>query len=347
MDDTPDRSASRVPPPQSAHYDATNFAAFRNARKFFIVRNADKLREAAAARPQNVVILGTGRSGTTMTAGLMIQLGFEFGDRINGRLGDVDMSEVFDRARGSVLGWRILTLRRDFGRLIRARNAKWGRFCFKSPDLPPFFPLLAGVLRSPIYIMPTRNSFETSFGFSHNAKGMWRKSFFLVNLVQMFLTMIAVWTRRPVFLFSYEQAVRHPAVFIDMLADYLMLDLDEPTRQRMIDYVDPSTGYHPVARLRGHIDVLDNTGVAGWVSDILAMDDPVTLRVRTGERILYEGPTAEQRTDTRDLGYHNTGESGFSVTFDPPLTDAELAGLMIEAPETGHLFWQQGWQPIP
>lgn len=336
-----------APPAKAAYYDATNFAAFREAKSAFIVRNADRLREASAPSERNVVILGTGRSGTTMTAGLMIQLGFEFGDRINGRLGDVEMSAIFDRARASTLKWRFLTLRRDFGRLIKARNAHWGRFAFKSPDLAPFFPLLAGTLKSPVYIIPTRNAFDTSFGFSHNAKGMWRKSFFLVNAVQLILSMIAVRTRRPVLVFSYERAVRAPEAFIEMLADFLMVDVDEAKRRELVAYIDPSTGYHPVSRLRGHIDQFDEHGLRGWVSDILNPRGPVEIVVASGAREIYRGPANASRRDVKACGFHDTGDCGIAVDFDPPLDAGEMAAIEVRAPATGHVFWTPGRQTIP
>ncbi|MEM1152436.1 MAG: hypothetical protein AAGI03_18165, partial [Pseudomonadota bacterium] len=125
------------------------------------------------------------------------------------------------------------------------------------------------------------------------------------------------------------------------------LDVDETTRQRAIDYIDPATGYQPITRLIGHIDIFDETRLEGWISDVLHRDQPVTIRLKRDGAVVFEGAADVNRPDVMDNDFHDTGICGFAFTFDPPLTNPMSADLEIDAPGVGHMFWRPGKRIYP
>lgn len=335
------------PTVSAAFYDVENFESYKANRDHILVRNSAALREANRQAERTVVILGTGRSGTTMTAGVLLILGLEFGDYTDGRLGDRELAAAFRAARRSRLKWKRILLRRRFRKVMDERTRRWRRWAFKSPDLPLYLPFLKNLIHNPVYVLPTRNVFETSFGFTRNVQGSWQKSFFAATMLQFILTVFSSNTKRPVFIFSYEAALKNPARFVDVLCDFLDVQPDPDRRTRAIAYIDPTSGYQPIRRLYGNIDVADFNRVAGWVCDIDRQAEPVAIRVTAAGRTLATRMANIRREDVKALGYHKTGGCGFDITFPEPLSEDEFDTLAIDAPEVHHTFWRPGWQIPP
>ena len=151
MDSTNSADPTNRPPARpSEYFDLRNFAAFKSGRQYYVVRNAKPESGAGERPPRTVVVLGTGRSGTTMTAGVLRVLGEELGDRLNCYLEDHDVRDCLLSVYQSFLFWRIVPLRWRFGRIMKARHRRWKRWAFKTPYLPAFIMLLSGTIPIPI-----------------------------------------------------------------------------------------------------------------------------------------------------------------------------------------------------
>lgn len=336
------RTGKTAPPPGTAdRFDERDFTSCGTAGEFFVVRNLERLRnpEVADAPGRTIVILGTGRSGTTMTAGVLLTLGVEFGDDIDEKIEDRAINEAIVEVGRSFLLWRILTLRRTFKRLMRERVERCGRWGFKAPLLTLVLFMVADLVPDPVYVVVTRNALDTSVGSAQSFGRSWRKALLAVSVMQLMLTTFALATRRPVLLFSYERALRAPDRLVDALSDVLSIDADEDMRHRATAYVDPSKGYRPLRRLHGHVGALTPDQLRGWVRDVLDPGRSVDFEVRDGETVLATGRADRLRPDVRAAGFHDTGRCGFDVRFDPPLDEEVLARLSIHVPAVGRTFW--------
>ena len=337
MDPMPPADATDRPPARpSEYFDLNNFDAFKSGRKYYVIRNAKPETGTGERPPRTVVVLGTGRSGTTLAAGVLRLLGEELGDRLNLGLEDNDIRNCLLSVLGSFLFWKIVFLRWRFSRIMKERHRRWKRWAFKSTDLAPFMWLLSGTIPNPYFIIPTRNVLETSFGLTDYISGGWRKSMLTGTLLQLCLTVFSVVTRRPVMLFSYEHVIKtNPEFFIDVLADFLSIDLDDARKQAAIDLIDPARGYARAPGIRGHIDHLSSGEIRGWVVDTRRPERSVTLNIRAGERVVATTRADLDRRDVRVAGLHQTGLCGFRVVFAEPLRDAELKNVNLTDAETG------------
>lgn len=318
------------------YFDLGNFDTFKAEKKYYIVRNAKPETAAPGERPRRtVVVLGIGRSGTTMTAGVLRLLGEDFGDRLNWHLEDRDITNCLTAVSQSFLSWRVLPLRRAFARVMKDLHRRRTRFAFKSPDLPPYIMMLQGTIPNPYFIIPTRNLLETSFGLTKYIRGGWRRSIVTVMLQHFYLMLFTMTTRHPVMLFSYEHALKNRANFVDVLADFLSIDLDEARKQTAADYIDPSQGYARALGLRGRINHLTTRGIDGWAVDTRQPERPVTLNIRVGDTVVATVRADAMKPRVRKSGYHPTGSCGFTLTFAVPLRDDDLARVNLVDAETG------------
>ena len=319
----------------SEYFDLGNFDKFKSGRQYYIIRNAKPEREAGERPARTVVVLGTGRSGTTMAAGVLRILGEELGDRLNWYLEDHDIRDCLLSVYRSFLFWKVIPLRWRFSKIMKDRHRRWKRWTFKSPYLPAFIMLLSGAIPNAYYIIPTRNLLETSFGLHEYLYGGWRTSMLTGILQQVFLTLFCMATRRPVMLFSYDAVINNdPGFFVDVLADFLSIDVDVTRKQAAIEYIDPARGYASAPGIRANIDRLSNSEIRGWVVDTRMPGRSVMLTISAGDKLLATVRAGKKRLDVRDAGYHQTGLCGFRVFFNEPLRDEEFKNVRLTDAET-------------
>jgi len=322
-------------PRPSEYFDLGNFDKFKSGRQYYIVRNAKPEREAGERPARTVVVIGTGRSGTTMAAGVLRLIGEELGDRLNWYLEDHDVRNCLLAVYRSFLFWKIVPLRWHFAQIMQERRRRWKRWTFKTPYLPAFMMLLSGTIPNAYYIIPTRNLLETSFGLNEYLYGGWRTSMLTGILQQLFLTVFCMTTRRPVMLFSYDHVINNdPGFFVDVLADFLSVDVDAARKQAALDYIDPARGYSSAPGIRANIDRVNNGEIRGWVVDTRKPERSVTLNIRAGERLIATVRADKKRLDVRDVGFHRTGLCGFRVVFKEALRAAELDKVTLADAET-------------
>jgi hypothetical protein len=195
-------SLKHTGPRPSEYFDANNFDSFKARRQYYIVRNRrpESRGDRFQRPPRTIVILGTGRSGTTMTAGILRLLGEDLQGELNSRLENVEITNCLLDVYRSFLWWKIVVLRWKFSKIMHRRQQRWRRSAFKSPYLSPFIWMLSGTIENPYFVIPTRNALETSFGLNEYLWGGWRLSLLATTLQQVFLTMFSITTRRPVLL---------------------------------------------------------------------------------------------------------------------------------------------------
>jgi len=152
---------------------------------------------------------------------------------------------------------------------------------------------------------------------------------------QLFLTLFCTTTRHPVLLFSYEHVTKTDSdFFVDVLADYLSIELDPARKHSAVESIDPARGYAGAPGIRGHIDHLSSGEIRGWVVDTRRPERSVTLKVRAADRIGATVQANIKRPDVRNAGFHRTGMCGFRVAFAEPLREEELKTVNLMDADT-------------
>lgn len=319
----------------SEQFNLKNFSSFKDGRQYFIIRNPRPEQDAGERPPRTVVVLGSPRGGTTMAASVLRLLGEEFGDELDWVLEDVEIQECLDSVVKSFMWWKAVTVRRRFARIIRNRHRRWKRWAFKSPVLAPFALWLSGSIPNPYFLIPMRNSLESSFGLSDlNGKG-WRTSVLQATFWQLSMAVFSLLTRRPVMLFSYDHVIREPERFVEVLADFLSIPLDDARKQAAVDCIDPHLGYHRAPGTRVYVEHLTHRGIDGWAVDGRQPERLVTLNVCAGDDVIAAVRADRRRLDVRNAGFHPTGLCGFTAVFDEALTKEALKTVRLVDSATG------------
>jgi hypothetical protein len=73
-------------------------------------------------------------------------------------------------------------------------------------------------------------------------------------------------------------------------------------------------------KISGHIDVVDRATVAGWAADEADPNRHLTVRVFSGEQPIGRAIAQSPREDLKGAFEGSTGEYGFTLHLDPPLT---------------------------
>ncbi|MBJ3774610.1 sulfotransferase family protein [Acuticoccus mangrovi] len=282
-----------------------------------------------------VVVLGAGRSGTTMTVGILQRMGLEFGDRLNAVGEDVDLIARFKPTGRAMLPWNLVRLPFRFAAILKRRRAQFGTFAFKCPYMNPFLLLVAPRIPNAIYIVVMRNPLQTSLSGERYVGPPLTARLLETVVAELCIALLLRLTKRPVLIYPYEAGVAEPEKLVDAIATYTGLAVSEPARRDAEAFVAPNSGYKSVRRLVGHIEAITPHGARGWAVDTFA-DTPVPLAFIADGRTITETVADRQRDDVAELALHPTGRCGFVASFDPPLSEAQLKTLRVRTTDTGY-----------
>jgi len=121
-------------------------------------------------------------------------------------------------------------------------------------------------------------------------------------------------TTAPAMLVSYEKALIKPGVFIDSLANFCGVPLDDSTRQALLGAVQPEPkAYVQRARRQygGMVEVIVDHVLHGWCLEAGTLA-PVDLELFVGNTKLLDFKAADFRQDLLSAQFGN-GNHGFSV----------------------------------
>ena len=287
--------------------------------------------DVAGGEPTYVVV-GSSRSGTTMTAGVLQILGVEFGDGTAHRGEDLEINDCVLRLQKGAWPLRLWGVRRDFGRLVTARRARWGLFGFKTPHLGQALPVLADKIPNAVYVFVLRNPLKSAVSWERTHDlDVW-KTLPGVLVTQLVTAWFMARTRRPVVMFAYEDAARDPARFIEELVPAAGLCATPETMATAADFIDPARGYRDTRRVFGRVDRLTETRVSGWICDLADPNASIEVELLLGDTVVASGTAGVQRRDVKRAGHHASGHCGFDFVFSEPLTPCEKRPLKLRVP---------------
>lgn len=305
-------------------------------------RNIDPTSPPFVAEPNaTAVVVGPGRSGTTMTVGVLERLGIAFGDGTDELGEDIELNAQMRAFTERSILWRLPTARRTFRTTLDARRRRWGRFGFKTPHLGRSLVLAADLIEQPVYIFVLRNPFHIARSWKKTHSHSLTSALPGVILSQYVTAAFLARTRRPVVMFSYEDALAHPGELCTDLSNALGLDPSKDALRQAADFVAPTRGYRDSRRFVGHIDSVSENRVCGWVSDLTKPHEPVTVDLYVGDTRVGSGLANGFRSDVLEKGYHATGHCGFERPLSRPLSPHQYEDLTV-AMRDGPLIFRYG-----
>ena len=209
-------------------------------------------------------VLGTARGGTSMVAGLLMQLGIPMGDTIdpfNNEDSDFlihnGMRDIFENPKKSNEKKKFVN---QISSTITARNSKYSVWGWKDPISINYIPDIYTQLVNPHFIwimrdpaaVAMREMLEEAVVKSGRLYAFTGQALKEASQVQAFLSH----KQRPTLLISYERALRHPAELLATLCTFVGKDFASLTpslKHQLVDYIQPD-------RRTGDINAARSTG---------------------------------------------------------------------------------------
>lgn len=274
-----------------------------------------------AGSQATLLVLGSGRGGTSLVAGVLYHMGIFLGDEcMRPSYEDQKLSrDIYGASGGNP---------RDTIDDYSSRFDVWG---YKQPQALSFIMRHHDQFVEPRLVIVVKDVAAIAV----------RKVFVLGGdpIDYMYLALedyqrilrFVSRSKLPAMIASYEKIIADPASFIDALADFAGADVSAEGRAAGLSFVQKGNEEYKAFSLAkrnerlsefcSHLDVVTTRQVAGWVAS-LATPEPVDVVLTVDgvevARVLADTP----REDVKDAGFHPTGQCGFQ--FDLP-EDAPIA----------------------
>jgi hypothetical protein len=272
--------------------------------KGFLVLNAQAA-PGAGSSGRTFIVTGQQRSGTSLVASVLRQVGIFMGSEINDNVHE-------DEALARIL------VERDRGQLrhtIRERDATYGTWGFKLPMLCDVLaPAEIALFTNPQIIVPFRDS--VSVAVRRTLSEYQQPMPALRAAVEALAAMVAFVHQLdcPILLLSYEKSVVFPGDFIEAIMRFCDLPRRDALRERLIGLIEPNRkAYIDAARRQysGIIERMSGGYLVGW-SRLTASADPVMLDLLADDQQVLPFQADLFRQDLLDAGY-GTGHHGFRL----------------------------------
>jgi hypothetical protein len=277
------------------------------------------------------IVTGLHRSGTSLVASVLRQVGIFMGTDINDIVHE-------DEAIAKIL------IAHDIGaltQLIHERDATYGTWGFKFPMLSqPLVPEDLARFSDPHVIVTFRDPVSVAVRTSISEFREPMRALRAAVGDQAELVAFVDRLQCPTLLLSYEKSLVFPGDFIDAIVDFCGLPRSDALRERLIHLIEPNRQtYIAQARRRyeGVIDGTANGSLYGWCR-LTGVADPVTLELLIDDQPVRTFPADLFRQDLLNAGF-GTGHHGFSVELAKLRPDAviriKVAGQGTELDNSG------------
>lgn len=284
----------------------------------FSTLNAD----AAGLPEKTVLVMGIGRGGTSMVAGVLSKLGIYMGDGLSSRYQDSALLDCLARND-----------KKQAKRIIQERNSLYPVWGIKKLRLWRWNPLF----REPVYVVVLRDLFATANRRVTIYNISLVKEMFKVLWLNFWLLLFLSFNKRPVFIASYEKALLNPENFVDGLAAFLGLD-STAQKAEAVAFIKPSpatytntlVNYRAIEKNKdyvGYIDLLEPRRISGWALSTLH-PEPVSVDVWVNGTLKQTATANLPRPDvaSQNKRFHET--CGFECLLDE--ADAFVADDQID-----------------
>jgi hypothetical protein len=249
------------------------------------------------------IVTGLYRSGTSLVASILRQVGIFMGSEIN----DIFHEDV---ALARVVEGRD---RDGLQRLISERNAVYGTWGFKLPMLCAFLDHDdMALFNDPHVIVPFRDPVATSV---RTALSDYQAPMQALRKVAGDMAAMMAFVDRlgcPKLLLSYEKSLVFPGDFVDAITQFCGLPQSDMLHERLTRLVEPNRERYIAGSRRHYQGIIDGViggNLYGWCC-LAGVADPVALDLFVDERPVLGFVADAFRQDLRDAGY-GEGKHGF------------------------------------
>lgn len=269
--------------------------------KGFVVNNPGTGETGRAGR--TFIVTGLYRSGTTLIASMLRQVGIFMGATINDIVHeDEDLAQLIEAES-----------RDELRQLITSRNSGYGTWGFKlpmlcrwlhAPDMALFNnPHVIVTFRDPLAI-----SLRASLSEYQAPLHALRDAANDMAAIVEFLTLLPC----PTLLLSYEKALVFPEDMVDAIARFCGLPQSEALRHRLINAIQPNRETYLLGarrRYEGRIEGIAGGRLYGWCR-LTGVADPVSLELFLDDWLAARFVADAFRQDLLDAGL-GAGRHGF------------------------------------
>ncbi len=252
--------------------------------------------------PATIVVVGVSRSGTSMVASCLRELGVYIGAD-NAVHEDLEVASALE---GDDL--------EKLTSLVEARNSSYDIWGFKRPMAFRIIDKYICVFRNPRFVITFRDpvaiakrneiSMHSDFLYAlRNAATL------MVELVSFVSTL-----KHPAMLISYEKALLDPWKFTAHLATFCCIDATSDAIEKAAATIENGpVRYLDNSRLRfeGCLDQVVNGVAFGWARQV-GRDSPQMIVIKRGERLIGRGKADLFRLDLKKAG-KGTGHCAFEI----------------------------------
>jgi len=269
--------------------------------KGFVVSNPDAGDAEQAGR--TFIVTGLHRSGTTLIASMLRQVGIFMGAAINDIVHeDEDLAQLIEAKDQG-----------ELRQLIASRNSGYGTWGFKLPMLCRWLhaPDMA-LFNNPHVIVTFRDLLAISRRASLSEYQAPLQA--LRDAANDMAAMVEFVTQLPcpTLLLSYEKALVFPEDVVDAIARFCALPQSEALRQRLIGAIQPNREMYLLGarrRYEGRVEGIAGGRLYGWCR-LTGVADPVSLELLVDNRLAASFVADAFRQDLLDAGF-GAGRHGF------------------------------------
>ncbi|WP_319531940.1 hypothetical protein [uncultured Cohaesibacter sp.] len=253
-----------------------------------LILNSDKSNNTPE---KTVIVIGVARSGTTMIASILKELGVFLGDAASGAvLEDPKLSRQIENGE-----------KREVAATIASYDKRFPIWATKRPELYHHLSDYLSMFRNPHIVATFRDPIaiarrnEISM-LGDPIEGLLRANEETADLIRFVRSLDC-----PALLASYEKASANGATFLDKLLDFLNLDPTEQERQKALDCISngpESYLKNTHVRFEGELTSVNRRQARGWL-ERYPRYKPVTVEILNGRKVIGQG-TLENSTPAEE-----------------------------------------------
>lgn len=256
------------------------------------------------ANEKTVIVIGTGRGGTSMVAGVLNALGVF--------MGDLACAPVFeDRNLAGAYESKNTKLAMDIIQDYNTRFSTWG---FKRPSALSYLPKLIKSTRNPVFVfifkdilsIGNRECISMQTGLLDNMRVALKNYQNILNFIDRY--------QPNSMLVSSEKIFENKKFFIEQLCAFLELQVTQDQIIAAENFIERNPALYldrsRITKAEGRVDEISGSLIRGWAR-LIHSSAPPLLEVFFNSELVLEVLPNLYRPDLRDNWPNNDGHVGF------------------------------------
>jgi hypothetical protein len=282
--------------------------------------------DAHPAGETTLIVAGLPRSGTSMVAAILLDLGVFMGERIDSAVfEDVDLAAAVESGQRDALS-----------QIITRRNAAHRIWGFKRPEAYKHLERLCAACRNPRIIVIFRDIL--AIAVRNNIAMQLDPVPALPRLLDDYQALLGALerVRIPMLLLSYEKCVQFPVETVREIASFAGIEITEEIAREAAALIENGNpGYVRAARLHyeGHVGRLNEGQLRGWAKARNADEMRVPVELELDGKLVARTVADTFRPDLQRAG-HGDGRYGFAFEIGENVDRSSIVKVRVQNSRT-------------